>query len=58
MKDAIRKRVEEGEWLGGARAQDIRDSILQQLEERDWLSGRAAKNDSTGPHAPDNAREQ
>ena len=58
MKDAIRKRVEEGEWLGGTRAQEIRDSILKHLEEVDWLSGRAPQSDSTGPHVPGNAQEQ
>jgi len=46
------------EALGDPRATEMKGAIRKRAEEGDWLSGRAAKSDSTGPHAPDNAQDQ
>jgi hypothetical protein len=46
------------EALGDPRAQEMKDAIRKRVEEGEWFSGQAAKSDSAGPHAPDNAQEQ
>ena len=63
MRDVIRKRIENGEWLASewieqAHPQQIRDAIRNYIKESDWLNSIVTANDASEPHASDNSLER
>ena len=63
MRDAIRKRIENGEWLASewieqAHPQQIRNAIRNYIKESDWLNSIVTANDASEPHASDNSLER
>ena len=63
MRDVIRKRIENGEWLASewieqAHPQQIRNAIRNYIKESDWLNSIVTANDASEPHASDNSLER
>jgi hypothetical protein len=63
MRDAIRKRIENGEWLASewieqAHPQEIRNAIRNYIKESGCLNGIGTANDPSAPHASDHSLER
>ncbi len=63
MRDVIRKRIENGEWLASewieqAHPQQIRNAIRNYIKESGCLNGIGTANDPSAPHASDHSLER
>jgi hypothetical protein len=63
MRDVIRKRIENGEWLKSewieqAHPQEIRNAIRNYIKESNCLNAIGTANDASAPHTSDNPLER